>query len=113
MFEHPTAYSQKTRFSLIHSSRTPEELPPEQILEPLVAYAKKHPDRFKLRLFVDVDDGSKSPVSALEEGRMNDDQLKRIMGIPELSLWQNWFGHKEKQFCISPKTLFLVCGPES
>lgn len=113
MFEHPTACSQNTRFSLIHSSRTPEELPPEQILRPLVTYANKYSDRFKLSLFVDADDGSKSPVSTFEEGRINDDHLKRIMGVPEHGLWQSWFGNKEERSGISPQTLFLVCGPDS
>ncbi|KAF5363401.1 hypothetical protein D9756_000816 [Leucocoprinus leucothites] len=114
VFEHPTVESENTRFTLIHGSRTPEELPPEQILSPLIAYAEKHPERFKLKLFVDVDDGSKPPVDVptLEEGRVGDEHMKRIMGIPESGWWQRWFGSKNKQSTISSKTLFLVCGPE-
>jgi len=113
VFEHSATYSRKTRFSLVHSSRTPEELPPEQILRPLVTYANKYPDRFKLSLFVDADDGSNSPVSTFKEGRISDDHLKRIMGVPEHGLWQSWFGNKEERSVISSKMLFLVCGPDS
>jgi len=98
----------------VHGSRTPEELPPEQVLGPLVAYAEEHPHRFRLKLFVDVDDGSKPPlpVPPLESGRVSDEHMKKIMGVPEPTRWQRWFGTRNTRPAISQKALFLVCGPE-
>ncbi|KXN87918.1 NADH-cytochrome b5 reductase 2 [Leucoagaricus sp. SymC.cos] len=114
VFEQPKLYSQKTKFTLIHGSRTPEELPPEQILAPLFDYAEKLPERFRLKLFVDADDGSKPPlpVTPLEIGRVSDEHMKHIMGVPEPTRWQKWFGSKDSRPIIHQRTLFLVCGPE-
>ncbi|KAF9452203.1 ferredoxin reductase-like protein [Macrolepiota fuliginosa MF-IS2] len=114
VFEHPTSISQNTRFTLVHGSRTPEELPPERVLGPLAAYAEEHPHKFRLKLFVDADDGSKPPLvtPSLETCRVNDEHMKRIMGVPELTWWQRWFSSRDTRPAISQKTLFLVCGPE-
>lgn len=113
MIEHPTTISQNIRFTLIHGSRTPEELPPEQILGPLTTYAENHPNRLRLKLLVDTDDGSPSMTSLpLEVGRVSEEHVKRILGSPEPTRWQKWFGRKDTRSSIPSKTLFLVCGPE-
>lgn len=113
MIEHPTNVSQNTRFTLIHGSRTPEELPPEQILGPLTAYAENYPNRFRLKLLVDTDDGTKPTTSLpLEVGRFSEVHAKHILGLPEPTWWQRWFGRKDTRPSIPSKTLFLVCGPE-
>lgn len=114
VLEHPTSVSQNTRFTLIHGSRTPEELPPEPILGPLIAYAEKYPNKFRMKLLVDVDDGSRAPIplAPLETGRVTEEYIKRIIGIPEPTRWQRWFGGENARPNIPQKTLFLVCGPE-
>ncbi|EED84689.1 predicted protein [Postia placenta Mad-698-R] len=53
-------YSQ-TRFTLLHSSRRPIELPPTEILAPLLSCAQKSPERLTVSLFVDSLEGPQHP----------------------------------------------------
>ncbi len=84
------------------------------MLGPLLSYAENHPDKFRLKLFVDNDDGSKPPLltSPLEKGRLTDGHMKQILGIPEPTRWERWFGKKDVRPTIPRRTLFLVCGPD-
>lgn len=114
MFEHTTEGFQDTRFTLVHGSRTPEELPPPHILAPLINYAENHPNKFRINLFVDEDDGSKPALltPVLEKGRLTGKHMKQIIGVPEPTRWERWFGKKDVQPTVPRRTLFLVCGPE-
>jgi cytochrome-b5 reductase len=107
--------SQNTRFTLIHSSRVPEELPPPAVLEPLTVFAAEHPEKFKIHVFVDAQDGSNSPlpVPRINTGRITDFALERCLRSQQLpgSWWQNIL-HKNVSEDARPRRLFLVCGPE-
>ncbi|KAK7470920.1 hypothetical protein VKT23_002336 [Stygiomarasmius scandens] len=104
----------QTRFTLLHSSRTPSELPPQAILDPLISYAKANPERLSLQLSVDSY-GTREDVgrSDLRLGRIDKSLISRALGIRESSGWWPWNmfsnSHKSKD---RPKVLFLVCGPE-
>jgi len=107
--------SPNTRFTLIHSSRAPGELPPPAVLEPLTAFSAENPEKFKIHIFVDTQDGSNSPVPILHinTGRVTDFALERCLRSEQVP---GWWG---KLFCKNVsedkkprRTLFLVCGPE-
>nr|GAT53903.1 NADH-cytochrome B5 reductase [Mycena chlorophos] len=93
-----------TRFTLLHSSRTPADLPPPAILGPLRAYSATHPERFSLHLFVDDAPGESVPADT-RVGRINRKHIEHGLG------GSGWFWPWMKR--PPPKrTLFLVCGPE-
>ncbi|KAH7930035.1 riboflavin synthase domain-like protein [Leucogyrophana mollusca] len=107
----------KTRFTLLHSSRTPSELPPSEILGPLLRYTEEMPDFFSLRLFVD---SSREPAPPdhihprLTIGRIGRTAVQDALQSDEqTSWWRNLFT-KESLPSVSPerRILFLVCGPE-
>lgn len=109
-----------TRFTLLHSSRRPEELPPAVLLNPLTAFANEHPERFGFHVFVDEDDGSKSDAKTppLKTGRIDEEALVRCL-TPEQSStttsWVDWLipaKSTSKPEEVPRRTLFLVCGPE-
>ncbi|KAJ7068031.1 hypothetical protein C8F01DRAFT_1116619 [Mycena amicta] len=93
----------KTRFTLLHSSRTPSELPPPSMLNPLQDYSKTHSEKFSLHLFVDGTDGNNLPPS-LRVGRIDKKSIQRCLGLTGWP-WAN-------KSASSRKTMFLVCGPE-
>ncbi|KAJ7937307.1 hypothetical protein B0H13DRAFT_1945264 [Mycena leptocephala] len=97
----------QTRFTLLHSSPTPSELPPAAILGRLRAYAQEHPERFALHLFVDQRDGGSVPD--LQVGRISKAVIQRCLGL-NTPWWRTIFAQKSN--ATPPKTLFLVCGPE-
>ena len=108
--------SPNTRFTLIHSSRVPEELPPSAVLEPLTAFAAENPEKFKVHVFVDTQDGSNLPVPIphINTGRITDSALERCLRSEQMpgSWWRKLF-HKNVSEDERPRrTLFLVCGPE-
>ncbi|KAJ6510067.1 ferredoxin reductase-like C-terminal NADP-linked domain-containing protein [Mycena vitilis] len=98
--------SSKTRFTLLHASPTPSELPPPTILGPLRDYATQNPEKFSLHLFVDRLDGNSSPD--LQVGRISKPAVQRCLGLNR-PWWQNIFSPTPN---TPRKTLFLVCGPE-
>ncbi|KAJ6516180.1 ferredoxin reductase-like C-terminal NADP-linked domain-containing protein [Mycena sanguinolenta] len=101
----------KTRFTLLHSSPTPSELPPPEILGRLRAYAKAHPEKFALHLFVDSRDGDRpADLPSLEVGRIQKPTIERCLGLKPFSPWRNLFAQAPQK--TPRKTLFLVCGPE-
>ncbi|KAH7916137.1 hypothetical protein BJ138DRAFT_1140264 [Hygrophoropsis aurantiaca] len=108
----------KTRFTLLHSSRTPSELPPSDILGPLLRYAKESPSCFSLGLFVDAFSEAKSPeyiTQKINIGRIDRNAVQNMIQPEEdLPWWQSIFFEKRTS-TVSPKRkiLFLVCGPES
>ncbi|KAJ6539085.1 hypothetical protein B0H19DRAFT_1177051 [Mycena capillaripes] len=101
----------KTRFTLLHSSPTPSELPPPAILGPLREYATKSPDRFALHLFVDRQEGdSAADLPPLQVGRISKAAIERCLGLNP-PWWRTvFFGQTSNS--APRKTLFLVCGPE-
>jgi len=106
----------KTRFTLLHSSRTPGELPPPELLNPLTTFAKEQPERFKFHLFVDGDDGSK-PIGStppLNIGRINENALRKYVVDADspMSWWKRLFGKPQPKDLSKRRIMFLVCGPE-
>ncbi|KAF8204907.1 hypothetical protein BJ912DRAFT_939688 [Pholiota molesta] len=100
-----------TRFTLLHSSRNPAELPPPTILEPMIAFASRNPDKFKLHIFVDELDSSEAPVpiEKINVGRITESSLKRCLHKSEEQPKSCKSSPKEE---VKPRTMFLVCGPE-
>ncbi|KAH9918237.1 ferredoxin reductase-like protein [Epithele typhae] len=106
----------KTRFTLLHSSRTPNELPPPEITRPLMAYSQAHPERLKLSFHVDAREGpSHSTVSSseLHVGRIGRGDVGKAMGSASNSWWSSFFGGPGKgPVGTGKKVMFLVCGPD-
>lgn len=107
-----------TRFTLLHSSRVPNELPPSELLQPLIKYAQTDPEHLRLLFFVDQKDGSNAeavPLNQISEGRIGIANIHQALGDGSGSSW--W----QKLLRVAPvkptqlaekKVLFLVCGPE-
>ncbi|KAK0498554.1 ferredoxin reductase-like C-terminal NADP-linked domain-containing protein, partial [Armillaria luteobubalina] len=96
----------KTRFTLLHSSRSPSELPPPEILVPLIDHSRANPERFQMRLFVD----EMEKESPLGLGRIERQAVQSCLGY-KTSWWHHLFWAR-RQPQPPPKVLFLVCGPE-
>ncbi|KAF9263686.1 riboflavin synthase domain-like protein [Marasmius fiardii PR-910] len=100
-----------TRFTLLHSSKTHDELPPPAILEPLVSYAKEFSSNLRIRLFVD---SSTSNVPDAHIGRIGKGDIERLLQKEDSR--PNWLGRllgrTETVDLRQRKILFLVCGPE-
>ncbi|KAJ6599333.1 ferredoxin reductase-like C-terminal NADP-linked domain-containing protein [Mycena vulgaris] len=102
----------KARFTLLHSSPTPAELPPPEILRPLRAYAVEHPEKFGLHLFVDQRDGGVSAdIPPLQVGRISKPEIQRCLGL-SIPWWQTLFKSSATSNGPPRKIIFLVCGPE-
>ncbi len=110
----------KTRFTLLHSSRRPTELPPSEMLEPLISYSRAHPDKLGLSLFVDESDGPAHPAvpsSSLTVGRIGREAIERATGSGSRSWWRGLFGASPKPASQEggdgqKRVMFLVCGPD-
>ncbi|KAM5540413.1 hypothetical protein V8D89_005871 [Ganoderma adspersum] len=110
----------KTRFTLLHSSRRPTELPPSEILEPLISYSQAHPDRLGLSLFVDASEGPAHPAvssSLLTVSRIGKEAIERATVLGDRSWWRGLFGASPKLASQEggdgqKRILFLVCGPD-
>jgi cytochrome-b5 reductase len=113
-----------TRITLLHASRSPAELPPLSLLQPLIDRAVTHPEHFQLKLL--VDGASKTPAPEgvakhLKVGRLNKSSIARSLGIPDGACsWSSWISNlwtrgqpKAGDIDIRKKNvLVLVCGPE-
>ncbi|KIP07019.1 hypothetical protein PHLGIDRAFT_118452 [Phlebiopsis gigantea 11061_1 CR5-6] len=106
------------RFTLLHSSRNPGELPPPEILQPLLSYAAANPGQLRVKLFIDETDGSVSkllPSHELQVGRIGQTAVEDILAsrVPT-SWWQSLLRlGPSKSIRVEDKNiLFLVCGPE-
>ena len=109
----------RTRFTLLHSSRRPTELPPPEMLKPLLEYSQAHPDKLRLSLYVDAVDGSTHPAvpsSSLSVGRIGKVAIERATGSENNSWWQRVFGSskvtRSQDGGRGKKIMFLVCGPD-
>ncbi|KAI0796765.1 ferredoxin reductase-like C-terminal NADP-linked domain-containing protein [Abortiporus biennis] len=107
-----------TRFTLVHSSRTPRELPPPQILRPLIDRAHKDPRHFRLHLFVDkLDESVSESVSSdkLSVGYISKDAILNSLGLSQnRSWWKKAFSSTSVNAATlgDRRVLFLICGPE-
>lgn len=110
---------QSTRFTLLHSSRVPGELPPPELLRPLIDHAEKHPDQLRVSFFVDSKDGSSAQsvsIPNIRQGRIGKADIGLILGdrSGELTWWQKMLrvSNTKSKPVADRKILFLVCGPE-
>ncbi|PPQ99900.1 hypothetical protein CVT24_009581 [Panaeolus cyanescens] len=105
-----------TQFTLLHSSRRPGELPPAELLQPLIDFSSQNPQRLKFELFVDADDGAHPPLAVpkLHIGRIAEKNIKEcVVAEQERPSWWQWFSKKRDLDAVQRrKVLFLVCGPE-
>ncbi|KAK0206317.1 ferredoxin reductase-like protein [Desarmillaria ectypa] len=100
----------KTRFTLLHSSRSPSELPPPEILVPLIDHSRTNPEHFQVKLFVDEME-KESPLGVMPKlGRINRQAIEDCLGYK--TSWRHNLFRKQSQRRPSSKVLFLVCGPE-
>ncbi|PFH52653.1 hypothetical protein AMATHDRAFT_74117 [Amanita thiersii Skay4041] len=102
----------RTRYTLLHASRTPMDLPPPSILDPLAKFASEYSDIFRMRVFVDLVPGGCPSIAgnnALELGRIGKDAISQSLELKQMGRW--WWQTNTK--AQQKKVLFLVCGPES
>ncbi|TRM68315.1 hypothetical protein BD626DRAFT_545452 [Schizophyllum amplum] len=113
-------HSPNTRFTLLHSSPSSDELPPAEVLSPLLAYAAERPERLKVQFFVDQDAKalpSLPPSATPAVGRINRAALEKVL-YPNgtgSSWWRRLFSTSttsQEQQNSQRRVLFLVCGPE-
>ncbi|KAG2158902.1 ferredoxin reductase-like C-terminal NADP-linked domain-containing protein [Suillus bovinus] len=102
------------RITLLHSSRTPSELPPRDILDPLLEFAQRNPEKFKLKLFVDSFGETKGQSFTdleVHKGRIDKNSIHGALRSASRVPW--WRGLFPQDSDVSDrKILFLVCGPE-
>ncbi|KAF8665645.1 hypothetical protein AX16_000100 [Volvariella volvacea WC 439] len=104
--------SPRTRFTLLHSSPTPEELPPLPMLDKMRDYAHTHPQRFRLQLYVDRLDNSRNTLPEdVSQTRISKKDIQRATSNDNgvASWWRKW--RLSAQPVSERKTLALVCGP--
>lgn len=115
-----------TRFTLIHASRSPTELPPLPILQPLIDFAVAHPEYLRLRLFVNGVSRVPAPESVarhLKVGRIDKSSVAHTLGISDGAWswsWSSWISNLWTRGqpnvgdgdIRKKNVLVLVCGPE-
>lgn len=104
----------RTRFTLLHSSRTPADIPPPRIMNKLSTFANENPERFRLELFVDSYEGPPPPshIPSPRLGRIGKPAIEQCLGLNgSTSWWQRLFGKSAEPKPLH-KVLFLVCGPD-
>ena len=92
-----------TRITLLHSSLTPSQLPPEVVLSILSSDAE-HLSNFNFRLFVDSlgeKAAQKSSCTTFNVGRIAKQDIAEALGLDDQLLPAS-----------GEKTLILLCGPE-
>lgn len=108
-----------TRFTLLHSSRNPAELPPPEFLQPLLDVAKEHPERLRVGLFVDSMEGQIAPTYDLQVTQINKSGIERFLGQSSGSSASPWWkrslwGQPVNETKLQQKNVVvLVCGPET
>jgi cytochrome-b5 reductase len=114
----------RTRFTLLHASRSPAELPPLPLLQPLIDFSVAHPEHFRLALFVDGASRAPAPgiiAKHLKVGRIDKTSIAHTLGLPNGAWsWSSWISNlwsrrqpKVGDSDIRKKNvLVLVCGPE-
>ena len=106
----------KTRFTLLHASRSPGDLPPPTILGPLTSTAQNDPSRLRLKFFVDDKDPPIAPPYGINVGRIDRNAMEDLLEIRRPSIWDKLLWRKFDPRGIAGegrKVLFLVCGPDS
>ena len=105
----------KTRFTLLHASRSAGDLPPPAILGPLTSTAQNDPSRFRLKLFVDDKDPSVGSSYGLTVGRIDKKAVEDVLEIRRPSMWDKLLRRKLDPRAVAGegrKVLLLVCGPD-
>ncbi|KAG2058913.1 riboflavin synthase domain-like protein [Suillus hirtellus] len=102
------------RITLLHSSKTLSELPPHDILDPLLKFAQHNPEKFRLKFFVDSFGETKGQSSIDLEVHKGAIGKESIRGALHSASWFPWWrGLFSQDSDVSDrKILFLVCGPE-
>ena len=111
------------RLTLLHGSRSVAELPPPEYLDPLLDYARKHPDRLAVHIFVDEFPEKKSALHYdVTHGRIDAQAIRDRLGLPDPrkpSFWKKLWGSRAsahnntlQPFKREGKVLVSVCGPE-
>ncbi|KAF9464441.1 hypothetical protein BDZ94DRAFT_1256453, partial [Collybia nuda] len=116
LFSSQVNYAHNTHFTLLHSSRSPADLPPLRILDTLSIFASQHPDKFALHLFVDSIGGQdeRKPGPMVRIGRIGKSAIEQSLGLRSKGSWWDKILSKYVATVAPPKkTLFLVCGPDS
>lgn len=105
----------KTRFTLLHASRSAGDLPPPAILGPLVSTTQNDPSRLRLKLFVDNKDFTVGSPYGLTVGRIDKKAVEDVLEIRRPSMWDKLLRRKSDPKGIvgeGRKVLVLVCGPD-
>ncbi|KAI9512269.1 hypothetical protein F5148DRAFT_1146302 [Russula earlei] len=104
----------RTRFTLLHASRSPAELPPLTLLQPLIDFAVAHHEYLRLKLNNNV-------AKHLKVGRVDRFSIAHALGISDgARSWFSWFRNlwTRDQPNVGDSdirrtnVLVLVCGPE-
>ncbi|CAL1700905.1 unnamed protein product [Somion occarium] len=105
----------KTRFTLLHSSRTPHELPPADILQPLLSHAQAYPQDLRVTLYVDSLDETTTQHPDLRVSRIGKPDILSALGVNDRRRWwSKLFGNSSPSTLEkNKKILVLVCGPDS
>ncbi|KAH7887964.1 hypothetical protein F5I97DRAFT_1804980 [Phlebopus sp. FC_14] len=104
------------RLTLLHSSRSKADGPPPMMMNFLTTTAQKHPDKFKLQLFVDsLIGGVVGECSAtLKLGRIGKADIQNALELPSDPPWWRRLFPWSTAAVNSPerKIMIMVCGPE-
>lgn len=102
------------RITLLHSSKTLSELPPHDILDPLLKFAQHNPEKFRLKFFVDSFGETKGQSSIDLEVHKGSIGKESIRGALHSVSWFPWWRSlfSQDSDISDRKILFLVCGPE-
>src|SRR6266404_4561924 len=104
-----------TRFTLLHASRSPSELPPAPILQSLVEFAGAHPDHLRVRLYADSGPQARVPENvarSLQVGRIDKCSIAHALGISDRPWsWGSWINGGDEDI-RKKNILVMVCGPE-
>lgn len=105
----------KTRFTLLHGSRSAGDLPPSAILGPLTSIAQDDPSKLRLKLFVDEKASPSDSPYDLNVGRIDRKAVEDVLEIKRPSMWDRLLWRKPDRKDVvgeGRKVLFLVCGPD-
>lgn len=104
----------ETRFTLLHSSRSHTELPPREILQPLLSHAQTHPDELQVALYVDSnEDTSLIGQSDLRMKRIDKPDIIRALGLEDnRPWWKRVLSSSSTMVDNKRRILVLVCGPD-
>ena len=110
----PSESRTKTRFTLLHSSRSPAELPSQEIIQPLLSHAQTRPDELKVTLFVDSYERSDpTDESDLQIKRIDKQEVVRALGLEDTRpWWKRMMTSSTPAIHHDRKVMVLVCGPD-